>query len=342
VEKLSDEVREALRVVLQIPQRHSDLRRLGLLDQDIQRLLRNQALQRFHHRYISGRLNSRIASARCVQAAYPGTAISHATAAVLRDLRVWTDDQGEDPALGPTWLTYAPGKERRNRRTADVVLRRATLRPEDLQRHLDLLLTADARTVVDLARELPFAEALVTADHALAVSVTRGELEDVALRQSRWPAIQAARSVLDFADPRAESALESFARAQFWAAGLPAPVLQAQFWDGTRWMAERVDFWWPDFRTIGEADGLGKFEAATPAERRRLLRRYQERDQRLADRDLEIVHFGWEDAVLRPDPLIGRFQAAFSRGLRRTGDRPIWRAPDPTAYPLPPDPAPFN
>ena len=340
VKKLSVEVRESLQAVRWTPQRYSDLRRLGLLDHDLRRLLRNNTLQRIHHHYIAGTLNLQTATARCVQAAYPHSVISHVTAAVLRDLRVWTE--GDDDAPTTTWLTYRPGKQRRNRKGADVVLRRATLPPADLQRHLGLTLTSDARTTVDLARELPFAEAVVTADHALAVAVTREDLEDVVRRQYRWPGIARARSVLAFADPRSESALESIARPAFAEAGLPTPVLQAQFWDGTRWMAERVDFWWPGYRTIGEADGLGKFEAATATERRRRLRRHQQRDHRLADRDLEIVHFGWED-VRSPADLADRFQAAFSRGMRRTGDRPIWRAPDLAAYPFMPgpDPTPF-
>jgi hypothetical protein len=115
--------------------------------------------------------------------------------------------------------------------------------------------------------------------------------------------------------------------------GLPPPFLQVEFWDGYRWLSVRVDFWWPEFRTVGEADGLEKFEAATPSERRRLLRRSYERDQRLSDRGLEVVHFGWEDAVLRPNDLVRRFRAAFDRGSRRTGPEPTWRTAAQTTRP---------
>lgn len=125
----------------------------------------------------------------------------------------------------------------------------------------------------------------------------------------------------------------------FEEAGLPAPVLQAQFSDGRWWLAERVDFWWPQFRTVVEADGLAKFDAPTVKQRRRLLRRAFERDQRLADRDVELVHFGWEDAVNEPDQLAERLRAAFARGVRRTGDAPVWRTTDPTDPNLWPIPA---
>lgn len=222
------------------------------------------------------------------------------------------------------WLTRAPGTPR-NQKRIDVVLRRAGLPATDLQRHRRLVLTTDARSTVDIARERPLREAVVTVDHALGRGISRDELAAVLLGQRRWPGVQRARAAVAFGDPRSESALESYARVVFAEAGLPAPVLQVQFWDGYCWMVERVDFWWPEFRTVAEADGLLKFEAKTTGERRRLLRRSFQRDQRLADRDLELVHFGWEDVVRRPTHLVHRLRAAFDRGSRRTGVQPTWR-----------------
>lgn len=334
MEKLRGEVRRKLLEAAREPQRFDDLRQLGLREHDIQRLLRNHSLQRFHQRYIDGSLDAQTAAASCAQAAHPKSVISHRTAAVLRDLRVWSSSGKTESA--PAWLTCEPGHRIRIQKRNELVLRRASLLPPDLQRHRGLLMTSDPRTVVDLARELPFAEAVVTADHALAISVPRDELGAALQRQAGWPGIQRARSVVAFADPRAESALESMARAVFAEAGLPAPVLQAQFWDGHRWMPERVDLWWPDGRTVGEPDGLAKFDAATPEERRRRLRRHYARDQRLADRDLEVVHFGWEDVLRHPRDLVGRLNAAFARGRRRTGAPPIWRTTDPHTWPAPP------
>lgn len=233
------------------------------------------------------------------------------------------------------WLTCPPGKNRRNQKRDDVVLRRAGLPPADLQDLKGVSVTSAARTTVDLARDLPLRESMVTVDHALATAVCRDDLESVLRRQRRWPGIQTARRAIAFGDPRSESALESIARVLFAEAGLPAPVLQARFWDGQRWTAERVDFWWPQFRTVVEADGLAKFEAPTVKQRRRILRKAFERDQRLADLDLELFHFGWEDAVLKPDQLAGRLRAAFTRGNRRTGEPLTWRSADPALYPLP-------
>ena len=301
------------------PLRRGDLLELGLKDHDVQRLLRNRQLQRSHARYISGLLDERLARIACAQAAHPGAVISHISAAELRGLRVWTAGTPDS-----VWLTRAPGVQR-NLKRADVVLRRAGLPASELQHHQGLVLTSDARTTVDIARERPLREAAVTVDHALAQAVSRDELEAVLAGQRQWPGVRTARSAVAFGDPRSESALESFARAVFSEAGLPAPVLQAQFWKGHRWTVERVDFWWPEFRTVAEADGLQKFEAPTVAERRGLLRRAFDRDQQLADLGLELVHFGWEDAVRRHAQLVRRLRAAFERGVRRTGAPPTWR-----------------
>jgi hypothetical protein len=331
MKKLGDDVRDAVRAAIDQPRRLRELRELGLNDHDVRRLVRNSSLQRSHAHYIDGELEAGFAGILCARAAHPKSVISHLTAAALVDLRVWTDSQRDHrPPTDAVWLTCVPGKRRRNQKRDDVVLRRAGLTAADLQHHRGLLLTSDARTTLDLARELPLREAVVTVDHALAVSVTRSDLELVLRRQRGWPGIQRAQAAVAFGDPRAESVLESIARVLFAAAGLPAPVLQAQFWDGTRWTLERVDFWWPQFRTVGEADGLEKFDAPTAGERRRLLRRGFERDHRLADLGVELVHFGWEDAVLRPDELADRMRAAFARGSRRTGNQPTWRTTDPT------------
>ncbi len=343
MKRLDDEVRNALLAAFAKPLRYADLLRLGLHEHDIQRLIRNKGLQRHHGWYIDGKLDARLATVQCAQAAHPRSVISHFTAAAMSELRVWTDNlPGDSDPADAVWLTCLPGKQRRNLNRPDLVLRRAGLVTADLQRVRGLLATSDARTTVDLARELPMREAVVTIDHALTVSVRREDLELALQRQRRWTGVQQARAAVAFGDPRSESALESIARVLFAEAGLPPPVLQAQFWDGRRWMSERVDFWWPEFRTVVEADGLAKFEAPTATKRRRLLRRAFERDQRLADRDLELVHFGWEDAVLKPDALAARMRAAFARGHRRTGDQPVWRTTDPhdpNLWPIPTYPA---
>lgn len=330
-----DRFDERLAEVVRVPRRRQVLLELGLRDADLRRLLRKGELQHHHGHFIDGHSDEHLAKVACAQALHPGSVVSHFSAARLTGIRSWTDSRRRSgPPDDAVWLTRPP-EAKRNQRRPDVVVRRAGLTSGDLSRHLWLPVTASARTVVDLARELPFREAIVTVDDVLRSGTSLAEIEAVLERQHRWPGIQRARTTIAFGDPRSESALESIARAVFAAAGLPAPVLQAQFWYGAGWMAERVDFWWPLFRTVAEADGLAKYDGDSPEERRRRIRRSHLRDQRLSDRAVELVHFGWEDAIDSRSDLPARLRAAFHRGQSRPGDGPTWRAPapaDPTRW----------
>ncbi|GAA1513955.1 hypothetical protein [Kribbella lupini] len=327
MERLKDEVRSRLAEVRAVPQGRAALWEFGLRDHDLRRLVRNERLRRFHHHYLDGGWDELTARAACAQAAYSGSVISHFTAAELDGLSVWCDQRRPGaPAVGAIWLTRQPAA-RRNQRRSDIVVRRAGLPRDEQLGALDFPRTTTARTVVDLARELPFREAVVTADHALRRGVDPDALQLVLDRQHQWPGVRRARETIAFADARSESALESIARAAFASGGLPAPILQASFWTGSVWMPERVDFWWPEFRTVAEADGLAKYDGSTAEDRRWQLRRGHLRDQRLSDRDVELVHFGWEDVAGDPGRLIHRLRTAFTRAERRTGEPPVWSAP---------------
>lgn len=335
--RLDSTTRRRLVIATNRPLRRRDLHRLGLSDSDIKRLARNGGLHHFGDRYVSGAFESEAARMLCALSAHPGSVFSHFTAAHLSGLRVWTST----PKSGrPVWLTRPAGLGRVSV-GPDVVLRQVRIDGTDIWQHrvaaiedplvcLDgLPMTTPARTVVDLARHLPLREALVAVDHALETMVTRAELDEVLDRQRGWPGVRRAKAAIALGDPRAESALESIARAVFAEAGIPPPVLQARFWDGHQWMPERTDFWWPQFRTHAEADGLAKFEAASAAERRRLHRAAFHREQRLAARGAELVRFGWEDAVNEPAELVRRMWQAFARGIRRGGGPILWRSEDP-------------
>lgn len=310
----------------------AELLDIGLTDPDLRRLVRRGHLQHIFGHYLAGATDPEFAAASAAYRAFSGSVLSHFSAARLLDMRTWVDGArvGAPPERA-VWLTRPPRSARREKRL-DVVLRTAALRAADQQIHNRVVITTPARTAVDLARELPLREALVTMDHVLATYANQEELADVLGRQFGWPGARTARAALALADPRSESVLESVARAEFAAAGLPAPVLQASFWTGQGWTKERVDFWWPQFKTFAEADGLAKYEAATPEERRGRMRRAFAREQYLADLGMEFVRFGWEDAVRAPAKLAGRLRAAFARGSRRP-TTVVWRAPDPNHYP---------
>ncbi|MET7281271.1 hypothetical protein ABZS29_23740 [Kribbella sp. NPDC005582] len=314
------------------PRRRAILIALGLSDADIRRCVRRGVLQHHHGHYLDGSVVRDQAVIACAQAAYPGSVVSHFSAAHLAGLSTWVDrTRRPAPPYDATWLTRPPTAGR-NQLRPDIVVRRAGLAAGDLALHEWLLTTSAARTAVDLARELPLREAVVTVDDVLRSGATRTELLTILDRQERWPGARQARTAINFGNPLSESALESIGRVFCAVAGFPPPVLQAQFFDGYQWMPERVDFWWPRFRLVAEADGLFKYDGPTPEDRRRRIRSSYRRDQRLSDRGIELVHFGWEDVVQPHSDLIARLRSAAHRGQSRPGDPPIWRVA-PTALP---------
>ena len=176
-------------------------------------------------------------------------------------------------------------------------------------------LTTVARTVIDLARCLPFDEAVAVADSALYRGMTtRAELDAVLARCARWPGIQQARRVAGFADQRAESVLESLGRVAFQRAGLPPPDLQAWVGDEGE-VIGRVDFLWRQYATIAEADGAIKY--ANPQQARAQLAR----DGRLRAAGYEVVHFTWPEITRVPGQVASAVAAAFQLSAARRAAR---------------------
>lgn len=77
-----------------------------------------------------------------------------------------------------------------------------------------------ARTAVDIAREHGELAGLIACDWALRQGVGRGELMEAYLPMSHWPGVIDARSAVERADARAESAAESLGRDLVQALGL--------------------------------------------------------------------------------------------------------------------------
>jgi len=151
-----------------------------------------------------------------------------------------------------------------------------------------LLLTSPAQTVVDLARELPFVDAVVVADSALgtafgrAALTTNSELVERLADARTARGVGRARAVLAEADGRAESPPETESRIATVLLGFPRPDLQREFATGIG--IRRVDMWWEHFGQAGECDGRAKYrdpaylKGRDPAD---VFRREKERDRAL-------------------------------------------------------------
>jgi hypothetical protein len=151
-------------------------------------------------------------------------------------------------------------------------------------------------------------DGVVTADSALSQEkTTKRELRQVLDESKGWPGVKLARRVIDFADDRAESPLESAARVVFAEAtpSLEPPDLQATI-HGPEWSA-RVDFLWPERKVIAEADGLVKYN-----DRKDLLDE-RERDHQLREAGYTVVHFTWKELFQDRDDVTNRIRAALER-----------------------------
>ena len=206
-------------------------------------------------------------------------------------------------------LTLPPDKPWNRTRPSSVVFHSAHVPKEQRTTLYGIPLTTPARTVADLARTLPFTDAVVAADCALhQEKLTRKELGQILDDCPRWPGIRQARRVLEFADERAESPLESAARVVFDQFGLEPPELQAAI--RLPQAAFRVDFFWPGENKengaglVAEADGLLKYN-----DRADLIRQL-ERDRQLGDAGYTVVHFTWEELFGTPETVVSRIRRA--------------------------------
>ncbi|MCW2905864.1 MAG: hypothetical protein JWL68_653, partial [Actinomycetia bacterium] len=215
--------------------------------------------------------------------------------------------RGSEPA---TEITRAPGGGGGHANRLGALGHVAALPADHVVSYRGVPLTSVPRTVIDLARMLPFAQGVAVADSALHAGLTsKDELGAVIADCPRWRGLQRARDVTAFSDSRPEPVLESLSRAAFHQFGLPPPDLQVWVGDDDEVIA-RVDFLWRRYRTIGEADGAFKYE--TPARARAQL----DRDARLRAAGYEVVHFTWPEITRVPAQVVDSIQQAFSRGDR--------------------------
>ena len=236
----------------------------------------------------------------------PAAAVSHGSAAVLYGLPL------RGVSLGRVHVTRAQPSGGRIGRT--VHLHTAPLDVEDLRLINGMLVTSPARTVVDLARSVPFGVGVAVADAALRAGLTDGESLVAALRPAtRWRGYPTARRVVGFADGLSESVGESRSRVALSRAGLPVPVPQ---WEVHRRgvLLGRVDFGWPELNTVGEFDGRIKYgrllrPGQTPGD---AVFEEKRREDALRDHGLRVVRWCWDDLDAF-DAVADRLRRAFHR-----------------------------
>ena len=231
---------------------------------------------------------------------------SHDSAARLHGLGLL-----KKPPNGTVTMTVPPAMRTGTYTCPGVITHTAELPDAHVTRLYGVPVTTAGRTVIDIARTSTLMEGVVVVDSALQERHTsKAELRRVLARCERWPGTGQARKVVDFADGLAESVLESCARVTFRDQGLPPPELQVHITGQDGRLIARVDFCWRRFRTIGEADGLLKYESGGKAIAE------LKRDRLLREAGYEVIHFTWQELFGDPALVAARIRTAFDRARR--------------------------
>lgn len=236
-----------------------------------------------------------------------GAVFSHGSAAVLHGLPIWP---AAVERVHVTRSRHGNGTKR-----SVVQVHGAPLLPSEIVLIDNLPVTSLARTVLDLARTLPMTQAVAAGDRALALGLTRAELDAGLLTMERWPGIRAARRVVEFLDIRSESAGESMSRVRLMEEGLPRPELQHEIFGLDGRLVARLDFYWKEQKTAGEFDGKIKYgRLLKPGQRiEDVIFDEKLREDAVRDLGLQVVRWIWRD-LYRAGTIRDRVLRAFVRG----------------------------
>jgi very-short-patch-repair endonuclease len=238
----------------------AQLLELGLTSEGITHRLRRGKLHSVHRGvYAVGRpeLTRHGTLIAAVLSCGPEAALSHEAAAEVLGIR--------RRRRGPIDITIPGGKRRR----PGVRVHRATLPAGERTERHGIPVTNVVRTLVDLATRLGAGQL----EGAVSEADRLDEIDPERLRQAleQLKGRKGAKALARLLDRRSFRLTESQLERRFLAivrrAGLPLPQTQ-QHVNGLR-----VDFWWPDYRLVVEADGLRYHR--TPAEQARDRRRDQ-------------------------------------------------------------------
>ena len=172
--------------------------------------------------------------------------------------------------------------------------RGGSIDPADVEVVEGIAVTGLALTAADLARRLPFPEAVMTVDAALRLGARKDDI--LARLEGGQGCRRAARAVL-FGDSRSESAGESISRAIMQLAGLPIPDLQREVLapDGT--LLARLDFYWDAADLGGEFDGRTKYTDLVPvgSDAGTVIWREKRRELDVSDLITDLTRWVWPE-----------------------------------------------
>lgn len=164
-----------------------------------------------------------------------------------------------------------------------------------------ILATDVIATAVALAARHDLAVGVAALDHVLAASHDRAEIEQALELWAPFHGHGRVRRALGLATGLAETPLESLSLAGIHLGGLPAPRQQVEF--VARGRRYRTDFYWDEFRVVGEADGRVKYVSRAD------LIAEKDREDALRSLGLGFARWGWDEAWAR-QPMLERLAEA--------------------------------
>jgi hypothetical protein len=268
--------------------------RLGSGRREVSRLVREGTLRRLDRYLLVGGCHADAAArdprrahrlrVEALLATYPECAASHESAAILHDLplfRVPSYAVGTRP-----WGAWRGGSQAR--------VRIAPLPAHHLTEVQGLLATAVPRTVIDVARTLPGRDAVVVGDAVIRTGWSRAQLIAVLNDCGEWSDVGKARRAVDFFDERV--IMHEY--------DVPPPELQREITAGGE--RYRVDFYWEEQRTVGEADGRAKYSMDTGRTPEEAAWREKVREDALRDAGYRVVRWTYDQMLNHTDDTIAR------------------------------------
>lgn len=238
----------------------------------------------------------------------PGAAFSGPTAARLHGLEL---AEADPPEVVVPHDSSVSGR-------AQARVRKIQLAPGDVVIRDGLPVTSPLRTCFDMAGRLPLVEAVIGVDMALHAGLVELEaLRRYVAARRGVAGVVGARRVVDLAEPKAESPMETRLRLLLVRAGLPRPQAQVELRDARGSFVGRPDLYYPQARLGLEYDGENHRDRLISDNRRQnglqalgvLLLRYTGAD--LRDRPTQVVREVRRALARGPFPGKGGLPGAF-------------------------------
>lgn len=230
--------------------------------------------------------------------------VSHGSAALLWGMELVTTPEGRSVTVG---------RDRSRLTRQAVTIHRRDLGPDERVFRDGVWVTSALRTVLDLCRSLPLAEAVAVTDSALRHGlVTVEELTAALVELPAGRGRPRIARVLRLVDPASGSVLESLCRVLLVQAGLGPEESQLVIRSVRGRVLGRVDFAWPSARLVVETDGFA-FHAD-----RTSYRNDRRRTNDLVLAGWRVLRFSWEDVVHHPDEVVAAVRAALERADSHT------------------------